>query len=287
MWKLSALKKFPARLGMAILCFFLADPAVSPAADFNTSGSLIPQAGLRGGASSGSKLSVHVKSVDELRWQSVVRQKLDIGCGAAALATILTYYFDFPTTEAELFEPLLREALRQAGPDVKTVGFNLRHIRDVAARGGLAAAAFRVEVSDLARIRIPGIARLTIKGYDHFAVFKEARGGRVYLADPAFGNTSYRLASFKKIWSGVMMGFTRRTRVRNLPQDHLLVVKREDERGIDADEIMRTTRSTVLARAPFAQTPTFGSFSTFAFVQPQVRGTESIFPVFLFNSLGL
>jgi predicted double-glycine peptidase len=265
----------PLVLGMA---------ASGSAAELSTAtGATLPQPGLRGSASGGPTIRAKVKSLHELRWENVIRQQLDIGCGAAALATILTYYFDFPSTEEELFQPLLAAALKEGGPDVRDVGFHLGHIRDVAARGGLAAAAFRVEEKNLGRIRIPAIVRITIHGYDHFVVFKEARNGRIYVADPAFGNTSYRLRSFGKIWSGVMMGFSRRAGQR--PLDHLLVVRPEDERVIASEEIMRL--AAVRESAPTPATGLhFYNISTFPLIAgPRVPGLRSVFPFLLGNRI--
>jgi predicted double-glycine peptidase len=266
---------FPLVLGMAV--------SGSAAELSAATAATLPVPGLRGSASGGPKIRAKVKSLNELRWENVIRQKLDHGCAAAALATILTYYFDFPSTEEEMLQPLLAAALKEAGPDVRAVGFSLRHIRDVAARGGLAAAAFRVEEKNLGRIRIPAIVRITINGYNHFAVFRETRNGRVYLADPAFGNTSYRLRSFAKLWSGVMMGFSRRVGQR--PIDHLLVVRPEDERVIASEEIMRLAAAQGLAPRP-ATGPQFYNISTFPLITgPQIPGLRSVFPFLMGNRI--
>ena len=267
--------------GPFLLALFLALSA--PASELSViTGAPLPQPGLRGGATGGPRIGVKVKSLHEMRWQNVVRQQLDIGCGAAALATILTYYFDFPTTEEEMFHPLMNEALKRAGPDVTQVGFNLRHIRDVAAKGGVVAGAFRVAPRALHKIRIPAIARITLLGYDHFVVFREARHGRVYVADPSFGNTSYTLPAFTKIWSGVIMGFTRRTGGR--PTGHFLEVGPQDQRMVSFDEIMRLASTERLAPSPDTG-PQFFNISTFPFVQPRITGLRSVFPFFLGNRI--
>ena len=262
-----------------LLSVLVAVPSAAAVELTALTGSLSPAPGLRGNSVSGERMRVQVRSLDEIRWQNVVRQKIDIGCGAASLATILTYYFDFPTTEEEMFQPLLTQALKGTGPDVRKVGVSLKHIRDVAAKGGLAAAAFRVHARNLHKIRIPSIARVTINGYDHFVVFKQARGGRVYVADPAFGNTSYRLKAFEKIWSGVLMGFMRRTGDR--PLDHLLLVGENDERVIHTDEIWRLADVDDVGRP--AVLNQFTVFSKFPFIQPQVSGLRSVFPAILFT----
>jgi len=242
-----------------------------------------PGSGLRGGASGGPRIRANVKSLSAMRWEDMVRQEIDIGCGAASLATILTYYFDFPTTEDEMYRALMAQALREAGPDTREVGFNLHHIRTVALRGGLSAAAFHVAPEDLERVRIPAIARVTIHGYNHFVVFKQAIAGRVYVADPAFGNTSYRLPAFKRMWSGVLMGFVRRGSDR--PLDHDLLVTEGDHRAISPDELGRLALAASGVSAPAPKAPTFSSFSTFGFFSPSIAGLESVFPTFLTNDI--
>lgn len=269
------------RLGALLLALGVAPSASASEVSLST-GAPLPQPGLRGSASTGPRIGVRVKSLHESRWENVVRQRLDVGCGAAALATILTYYFDFPTSEEEMFQPLLAQALKRAGPDVREVGVSLRHIRDVAAKGGLAAAAFRVDRNSLHMVRIPAIARITIHGYNHFVVFKQALNGRVYVADPAFGNTSYRLRTFSRIWSGVMMGFSRRVGAR--PADHLLVVRPEHERVIGPEETMRLAGGPDLAPA-LAKVPRFFNISTFPFIRPQVHGLQSVFPSWIGNRI--
>lgn len=197
-------------------------------------------AGLSGAGSSGIRLHVKVKSLWEMRWEHVVRQRQEHSCAAAATATLLTHFFGFPTTEEEMLQSLQVEAMRDQGGadfDPAQLGYNLRHIRAVASKGGLAAVAFKVDLRNIERVKIPVITRVTIRGWDHFAVFRGARGGRVYLADPAFGNTSYRLDEFERIWSGIMMGFVRRG--VKPPSDYDLLLDEVDELGLDSSEISR------------------------------------------------
>ena len=98
----------------------------------------------------------------------------------------------------------------------------------VAEKGGLIARGFRVPIEHLDRIKIPVIARVSIRGRDHFLVFKGAQNGRIFVADPAFGNGSYRLAAFEKIWSGLMIGFIRSG---ENPQGHELLITERDQLG--------------------------------------------------------
>jgi len=244
--------------------------------------------GVRGSAAAAPKLHVEVKSLLEQKWSHVVRQRTDIGCGAASLATILTYYFDFPTDEDEMVQALHSEALAAPAPNlernIRFNGFNLRQIRNVAKKGGLVAAAFRVKPEDLPDVKLPVITRVTIRGYDHFVVFKEARNGRVFIADPAFGNTVYRLRDFEKIWSGVMMGFLRRG--QGPVAQHLLQVAAADQRNLTWRETSRLLRPKVPAAVRLPAV-----FLTAPVVDPSVlpeslQGLSgSALPTFIFNTV--
>jgi hypothetical protein len=225
-----------------------------------------------------------LKSVYDLRWDKVVRQKLDVGCGAASLATILTYHYDFAATEQEIADALWADVARghpsaQLKQRVDTVGFSLANIRNVAEKGGLVSAGFRVDAKDLDKLRIPTITQVTIRGFAHFVVVRGAQNGRVFVADPRFGNTSYRLAAFEKIWSGVMLGFAARG-AKNAPAGDVLSVKADEKAGTSLDVAMRSPR---LRDVPLDQFSSGSSFrvSTFPFVSPQISGLQSVFPTFI------
>lgn len=241
---------------------------------------------IRGTAHVGPRIRVKVKSLLERKWENVVKQESEIGCSAAALATILTYYFDFPTTEREVLQALYSEALSRPAPnleeDLLYQGFNLLHVRNVARSGGLVAAGFRVKIENLPDVRIPVITRVTIRGYDHFAVFRAARNGRVYIADPAFGNTVYRLADFEKIWSGFMMGFIRRG--AGAVEDHLLSVQERDQTLLTWEEVSRIIdRLPVQDHTPVTGVDVVTTLSFFDFVRPQISGLRSVFPTLIIN----
>ena len=161
-------------------------------------------------------------------------------------------------------------------------GFNLHHIRNVAQKGGLVAAAFHVDLESLQQVRIPVITRVTIRGYDHFVVFREAHEGRIYIADPAFGNTVYRLKSFEKIWSGVMMGFLRKG--EGAIAEHLLALETGDERFLSWEQVSRIVHR---LEAPKVTAPDLGArvvaISTAPFIIPRIEGLESALPTVIFN----
>ncbi len=217
-----------------------------------------------------------VRSVNELKWDSVVRQKLEVGCGAASLATIMTYYFGFPTTEQEMADAMFAEAATGGQGDlVQKIGFSMSHIKRVAEKGGIIAQGFKVPVEQLDKIKIPVIARVSIRGYDHFLVFKGAQNGRIFVADPAFGNGSYRLAAFQRIWSGMMIGFVRRG---ENPHGHELVVESKDELGEVWDRVTARNLRPAVGDMRASSTTSFNLSLMPEVIGTLVPGLESVFP---------
>lgn len=147
---------------------------------------------------------VHVHTLKERRDLHVVKQREDYSCGAAALATLLTYYYGEHTSERELLTRLeagLTEAERQS----KTKrGFSLLDLKRVAQERGYQAAGFRLTPSQLAQLAAPVIVFVEPLGYKHFAVVKGVDRGRVFLADPSRGNLRMGMGQFLNEWSGIV-----------------------------------------------------------------------------------
>ena len=51
----------------------------------------------------GNSYYVPVTSLREARFRTTIRQQYDFSCGSAAVATLLTYQYNFPTTEQTVF----------------------------------------------------------------------------------------------------------------------------------------------------------------------------------------
>lgn len=143
-----------------------------------------------------------VKSLLELRQDRVVVQKWDLSCGAAALATILTYQHDDPVPEREIARRLIRRDEYIANPLLvrAQMGFSLLDLKRYADERGYEGIAYgELEFADLLE-RAPIIVPVNFKGFNHFVVFRGVRGNRVLFADPAFGNRTMLAESFKDAW---------------------------------------------------------------------------------------
>jgi predicted double-glycine peptidase len=143
-------------------------------------------------------------TLKELRDRNVVKQQEDYSCGAAALATLLIYYFGDETSEKEILN-LLQGRLTEEQKKQKTLrGFSLLDLKQVAQEKGYQAAGYKLTMSQLAKVAAPLIVFVEPMGYKHFAVYRGFDRGRVYLADPARGNLRMGLGRFLDEWSGIV-----------------------------------------------------------------------------------
>lgn len=158
-------------------------------------------------------ITAPVKSMMELRFVNVVRQAYDVSCGAAALSTLLTYYYDLPVGEQQIIETVLKNSSEADKENINRYGFSMLELKRAGEFFGFAAGGFRItDIERLARLKVPALTLVTIGGYKHFVVIKGIQGGQVYLADPAFGNRSRSLRQFAKEWNSVVLVFVSNTR---------------------------------------------------------------------------
>ncbi|MDR5903923.1 C39 family peptidase [Franzmannia qiaohouensis] len=148
-------------------------------------------------------VNVPARSLEAMRWDRVIPQQYDYSCGAAAVATLLTFHYQRPTTEAEVFEHMI------ATGDVEQIqaqGFSMLDMKRYLDGQGLNADGFRVSLEDLARIGVPAITLINTGGYRHFVVIKGIDENNIVVADPAVGTVIVPTAHFANLWSGTVLG---------------------------------------------------------------------------------
>jgi len=143
-----------------------------------------------------------VKSLLEMRRENVVVQNFDLSCGAAALATLLTFQHGDPVTEKEIVEQLIRDPKYLANPLIvrERQGFSLLDLKRYVEQRGYEGIGYgQLELEDLIEFA-PILVPIHTRGYNHFVIFRGIIGDRVALADPAFGNRSMPVEAFKFAW---------------------------------------------------------------------------------------
>ena len=139
-----------------------------------------------------------VRSLEEARNAQVVRQHWDLSCGAAAIATLLSYQLGDPVSERQVATDLLH--LTDPLLVRQRLGFSLLDLKRYAESRGFAATGYgNLTLDELIRLA-PAIAPIQVNGFDHFVVLRGQRGDRVLLADPAFGNRTMTLDAFRAAW---------------------------------------------------------------------------------------
>jgi predicted double-glycine peptidase len=173
--------------GLLTIGLLLAEPA--PAGDLSVLGP-------------SGRFTLPVKSMAEQRWNTVVRQQYDFSCGSAALATLLTYHYNMPVREDEVFRDMFTIGDQEK---IKQHGFSMLDMKTYLNSRGLQADGFRFKLDSFARIRVPGITLVNTNGYKHFVVVKGISDDEILIGDPAAGTIILSREQFETLWSGAVL----------------------------------------------------------------------------------
>jgi uncharacterized protein len=174
------------------LCLGTAAAAAVPAG----AGSLyLNGVGLGGGAA-----TMRVESFQEKKYKSTLAQQYDFSCGSAALATLLTYNYNIPVSEQEVFQSMFENGDKKV---IAESGFSLLDIKNYLTRRGLESNGYRAPLEKLASVGLPAIVLTNVRGYSHFVVLEGVRDGYVLLSDPANGMRSEPVGEFENQWTGI------------------------------------------------------------------------------------
>ena len=150
----------------------------------------------------GSRFTIPVASMKQMRFKTTLRQQFDFSCGSAAVATLLTHQYGFPVSEAFVFEQMYANGDQAK---IRKEGFSLLDMKRFLASQGFTADGFKLPLQKLIDARLPAVVLVAEKGYHHFVVIKGAADGRVLLGDPASGTRSLTLDGFEAIWSSKLL----------------------------------------------------------------------------------
>lgn len=145
-------------------------------------------------------MPVKVRSWQDLKFKGLERQRTDFSCGAAVLATVFNEAYGHHTNEQQV----LVNMLRIADPDiVREKGFSMLDMKNYARALGMSADGYRMDYPALAKLQVPAIALINIKGYKHFVIVRKAYADEIAISDPALGNRVMSRAAFGRAWNGV------------------------------------------------------------------------------------
>ena len=195
------------------------------------------------------EFKVHVVSMREARFQTIILQKYDYSCGSAALASLLTYHYDRPTDEETVFKAMFSTGDQEK---IQQEGFSLLDMKVHLARQGLVADGYKMTLDRLAKLGVPVITLINTGGYRHFVIIKGIREDDVVIGDPAQGVIIVPKAKFEPAWSGVV-----------------LVIRNEASRGKEHFNLAQDWR--VRQKAPFGTALTRDSLANFSILNTMTQ----------------
>lgn len=134
--------------------------------------------------------NLNVKSYKDKKDAGVVKQDLDYSCGASSLATILTYFYQKPTSESQILDDMALSDVMASFSDLATVS----------QKYGFTAKGVTTNYDTLSKLKIPAIVYLNHKRSDHFSVVRTIDNDRIYLADSSWGNRILSKKQFEQMW---------------------------------------------------------------------------------------
>ncbi len=151
-------------------------------------------------SSTATAFNVEVRSMQELKFLETVRQGFDFSCGSAALATLLSFHYERPTTEFEVFESMWESGDKEK---IQKDGFSMLDMKRYLEQEGLRADGYKIPVTRIAKVGVAGLILLAKMETPHFVVVIGAENGELLLSDPARGIWNMSVEEVERLWNGV------------------------------------------------------------------------------------
>lgn len=151
-------------------------------------------------SSTANSFNVEVRSMQELRFLETVRQGFDFSCGSAALATLLSFHYERPTTEFEVFESMWESGDKEK---IQKDGFSMLDMKRYLQQKGLRADGYKIPAARIAKVGVAGLILLAKLETPHFVVVIGAENGELLLSDPARGIWNMSVEEVERLWNGV------------------------------------------------------------------------------------
>jgi len=136
----------------------------------------------------------------EIKVRHIVMQDRDYSCGAAALATILRYYWGDAATEEQVLRAIAQILTAEEFKDRVKNGLAISDLRRAAVEMGYLSSIGTMTFGQLTESKVPLVVGLDVYGYKHFVVYRGFDGRFVYVADPIRGNIRITAPEFVQQW---------------------------------------------------------------------------------------
>lgn len=154
------------------------------------------------GCAAGPKISDRPISILAMRYEATVPQKQEFTCGAASIATILTYYWQTPTSEATVLDTLKGRYTEDQIHHISETGLSFDDLIYMAEKIGFLAEGAKVALSQLPNLAGPVIVHLEKGDFKHFVVLRKVGDRVYYVSDPVVGQLSMHADEFEAQYTG-------------------------------------------------------------------------------------
>ena len=144
-----------------------------------------------------------------LRYEATIPQQFDYTCGAASIATVLTYYWDLPTTETEVIDVLKQRYSLEEIARRRETGLSFDDLIFAAERLGFEAQGAQVAADELPKLRGPAIIQLVNSKFQHFVILRQVGIGVYYVSDPIVGERVMSAPDFRREFAGYVLAIWR------------------------------------------------------------------------------
>ncbi len=180
------------------------------------------------------------RSYRAIKVQNVVMQGADYSCGAAALATVLRYYWQDNVNEVMVLETIDKFLTAAELKDRRENGLSIADLRRAAVDMDYLSEVGKITFQELGQSKVPLVVAITADGYDHFVVVRGINGQYVYLADPMRGNIRVRTSVFVSQWQKNAVLVVLKPNVTPPTFTPLTVLQKEVDRGASNMQFIRT-----------------------------------------------
>lgn len=196
------------------------------------------------------RFAAPVTSWNEIKNRHVVMQQRDYSCGAAALATVLRYYWGYDVDEATVLDVVESLLTPDQLRDREEAGLSMADLQDAAIEMGFRGTTGTLEYEKLADSKVPLIVVVDLGGTNHFVVFRGVVAGCVFLADPIRGNLRITDEAFRRTWQGNAVLVVAPPGMTQSDRDRLQIRREELVRGYLNRQLIRRATSGGLTSFP-------------------------------------
>lgn len=157
----------------------------------------------------GQPVGARPTSLLALRYEATVPQQFDYTCGAASIATVLTYYWGRPTTEPEVVNALRQRYSLEEIARRRETGLSFDDLIFAASRLGFSAQGAQLAVDQLSKLQGPAVIQLTSGKFQHFVVLRQVGQDVYYVSDPIAGQRAMGASEFRAEFSGYALAIWR------------------------------------------------------------------------------